>query len=95
MLPTCIPVQNQQLGANLETPQKYGIHHQVPPSPKYAKLHTFVLASPMAYVVKNLPAMQETQETRNRLLGWEDPLEEEMATHSSTLCLENPLDGGA
>ena len=34
------------------------------PSPKYAKLHTFVLASPMAYRVKNLPAMEETQETR-------------------------------
>ena len=33
-------------------------------------------------VVKNLPAMQETQV---RSLGWEDPLEEEMATHSSIL----------
>jgi len=31
----------------------------------------------------NLPAMQETQETRVQSLGWEDPLEEEMATHSS------------
>ena len=31
----------------------------------------------------NLPAMQETQETRIQSLGWEDPLEEEMATHSS------------
>ena len=29
--------------------------------------------------------MQETQETRLRSLGWEDPLEEEMATLSSTL----------
>ena len=28
-------------------------------------------------------------------LGWEDPLEEEMATHSSILCLENPMDRGA
>ena len=27
--------------------------------------------------------MQETQETRIQSLGWEDPLEEEMATHSS------------
>ena len=26
------------------------------------------------------------------ILGWEDPLEEGMATHSSTLCLENPMD---
>ena len=32
--------------------------------------------------VKNLPAMQET---RIQSLGWEDPMEREMATHSSTL----------
>ena len=35
--------------------------------------------------VKNLPAMQETQETWVRSLGWEDPLEQEMATLSSIL----------
>ena len=29
--------------------------------------------------------MQETQETWVRFLSWEDPLEEEMATHSSIL----------
>ena len=34
-------------------------------------------------MVKNQPAMQETQETRVRSLGWEDPLEKETATHSS------------
>ena len=33
------------------------------------------------------------QETRVQSLGQEDPLEEEMATHSS--CLENPMDRGA
>ena len=33
-------------------------------------------------VVENLPAMQETQV---QSLGWEDPLEEEMATHFSIL----------
>ena len=33
-------------------------------------------------VIKNLPAKQKT---RVRSLGWEDPLEEEMATHSSIL----------
>ena len=32
--------------------------------------------------------MQETQETQP--LGWEDPLEEEMATHSSVLAWEIP-----
>ena len=34
-------------------------------------------------MVKNLPAMQEPQEMQVLCLGWEDPLEEDMATHSS------------
>ena len=38
-------------------------------------------------MVKNLPAMQETQVGS---LGWEDPLEEEMTTHSSILPWEIP-----
>ena len=33
-------------------------------------------------VVKNPPAMQETQEVRVRSLDWDDPMEKEMATHS-------------
>ena len=37
----------------------------------------------MDHQAKNLPAMQETEETWVRSLGWEDPLEEEIATHSS------------
>ena len=36
-------------------------------------------------MVKNPPAMQETQETQVRSVGQEDTLEEEMATHSSIL----------
>ena len=36
-------------------------------------------------VLNNLPAKQETQETWVLSLGWEDPLEEGMATHSSIL----------
>ena len=39
----------------------------------------------MAQQIKNLPAMQETQETQVQSLGWEDPLEKEMATHSGIL----------
>ena len=39
----------------------------------------------MAQRLKNTPAMQETQKTQVRSLGGEDPLEEEMATHSSIL----------
>ena len=45
----------------------------------------------MAQTVKNLPARQETQV---RCLSWEDPLEKEMANHSSIL-LENSMDRGA
>ena len=41
-----------------------------------------MLASLIAQIVKNLPAMQETQVPS---LGGEDPLEEEMATHSIVL----------
>ena len=36
-------------------------------------------------MVKNLPAMQKTQDTRVHSLGQEDHLEKEMATHSSIL----------
>ena len=39
----------------------------------------------MTQWVQNLPAMQETQETWVQPLGLEDPLEKEMATHSSIL----------
>ena len=41
----------------------------------------------MAQMVKNLPAMQETQV---QFLGWEDPLEKEMATQSNILAWEIP-----
>ena len=49
-------------------------------------------ASLVAQTVKRLPTMRET---RVQSLGREDPLEKEMATHSSTLTMENPMDGGA
>ena len=42
-------------------------------------------ASLVAQSVKNLPAVQESWV---RCLGWEDPLEKEMATHSSILAWE-------
>ena len=44
----------------------------------------------VAQVVKNLPAMQETQILS---LGWEDPLEKEMTTHSITLAWRIPRTG--
>ena len=40
--------------------------------------------------VKNLPAMQETLAIWVQSLGWEDPLEEGMATHSSILAWGDP-----
>ena len=45
---------------------------------------------PVAQMLKSLPAVRETQVWS---LGWEDPLEKEMATQYS--CLENSLDRGA
>ena len=49
----------------------------------YKKFWTFLLAQ----MVQNLPAMWETQ---IRSLGWVDPLEKEMATHSSILAWRIP-----
>ena len=40
---------------------------------------------PGGSVVKNPPTLQETQKTLVKFLGQEDPLEKEMATHSSIL----------
>ena len=45
----------------------------------------------MVKTVKNLPAMRETW---IQSLGWEDPLEEGMATHSSNLAWTIPMDRG-
>ena len=45
---------------------------------------------PGGSVVKNPPAMQETQETWVRFLGQEDTLEEGLATHSSVLAWRIP-----
>ena len=45
--------------------------------------------------VKNLPANQEMQETQVLSLGWEDPLEENMATHFSILAWRVLMDRGA
>ena len=47
-------------------------------------------ASQVAQWVKNLPAMLETQELQVQSLRREDPLEEGMATHSSTLAWRIP-----
>ena len=41
-------------------------------------------------MIKNLPVMQEPQETQLPSLGWDDPLEEEMTTRSSILAWKVP-----
>ena len=55
-------------------------------------LYTTKRASLVAQSVKNLPVMQKIWV---RFLGWEDPLEKEMATHSSILAWRIPMDRGA
>ena len=53
----------------------------------FALAFGLVLASLVAQTVKCLPAVWETWV---RSLGWEDPLEKETATHSSTLAWKIP-----
>ena len=56
-------------------------------------IHSSILGAALAaQSVKNLPPMRET---RVRSLGGDDPLEKEMATHSSILAWKNPMDTGA
>ena len=52
----------------------------------------YALGLPSGSAVKNLPTVQEMWV---RSLGWEDPLEEGMATRSSILAWRIPMDRGA
>ena len=51
------------------------------------KTYIYIRASLVAQMVRNPPAMQETQV---QSLDWENPLEKEMATHSSILAWRIP-----
>ena len=53
----------------------------------FMKTYRYSQASLVAQSIKNLPAVQETGV---RSLGWEDPLEKEMANHSSNLAWKIP-----
>ena len=53
---------------------------------------SYSCASLVAQLVMNPPAMQEAW---IQYLGWEDPLEEGMATHSRILAWRIPMDRGA
>ena len=50
-------------------------------------IYRVIGGSLIALLVKNMPSMQET---RVQFLGWEDPLEKEMVTHSSILAWRIP-----
>ena len=54
------------------------------------KVCSLTTGFPGGTVVKNLFAVQEMQETWVQTLGWEDPLEKKMATHSSILARNIP-----
>ena len=54
---------------------------------QFRDIYMVIWDSLVAQTVKRLPTMRETQV---RSLGWEDPLEKEMATHSSILAWRIP-----
>ena len=62
----------------------FDFSHYADKTIKHCNIHA---GFPGGSMVKNLPAMQET---RVQSLGWEDPLEKKMATHSSILAWEIP-----
>ena len=55
--------------------------------PWWATVQGVAKSRTLAQMVKNLPGMRETWV---RFLGWEDPLEEGMASHSSILAWRMP-----
>ena len=57
------------------------------PTPQFKNVNSLALSFLVAQRLKHLPAMRETWV---RSLGWEDPLEKEMATHSSVLAWKIP-----
>ena len=57
-----------------------------------SKVELLIGLSMMALTVKNLPLILEA---RVQSLGWDDPMEEGMTTHSSSLAWSIPMDRGA
>ena len=76
-------VRNVVLGYSLKNDRMILVCFQVKPfNITVIQVYAPIWDSLVAQMVKCLPTMRET---RVRSLGWEDPLEKEMATHSSTL----------
>ena len=74
-----IPGSGRSFGGGNGNPLQYSFQdNPMDRGARWAAVHgVTILVSLMAQIVKNLPAMQETQV---QSLGWEDPLEEGMAT---------------
>ena len=64
---------------------KYGVLATGPPGKPLQRILNFNLGLPWCLAIKNLPSVQEMEETWVQFLGGEDPLVKEMATHSSIL----------
>ena len=98
--PSSIPELGRSAGEGIDYPPQYSglensmfcIEHGVAKSQSRLRDFHFSWTSLVAQTVKNPSAMQET---RVRSLGWEDPLEEGMATHSSILAWRILMDRGA
>ena len=82
----------KQPNQNQTKPKTHTTNSSITPSPKiFTYSHNIpsyiTRASLVAQTVKNLPLMQEAQVPS---LGWEDPLEKEMAPHSNILTWRIP-----
>ena len=82
-----ISLQSKGLSRVFSTVQKHQFFSTQPSLWASSHIHTWLLDSLVAQMVKNLPLMQETWV---QSLGWEDPLEEGMATHFSILAWRTP-----
>ena len=87
--PGSIPGSGRSFGGGNGNPFQYSfLDNPMDRGARWAAVHgVTILVSLMAQIVKNLPAMQETQV---QSLGREDPLEKGKATHSSNLAWEIP-----
>ena len=81
-LPAMWKTRVRSLGREDPLEKEIATHSSILAAPPPHKRGSKKRASLVAQLVRNPPAVQET---RVRSLGWEDPLEKEMATHSSIL----------
>ena len=98
LLPSVFPsitVFSSQSVVCIRWPKYWSFSFSISPSNEYSALISFRMDwfdlrdFSIAQMVKSLPAIQGTWV---QSLGQEDPLEKEMATHSSTLAWKNPMD---